>query len=274
MKMTVRFILAVLAMAVLSAWGVRRSHAWGAHTVLSNAFGAGAAGLASDIPDTWGESHFGRKYLAGKVRFWTAKAKPLSFTDPNKAIYTGYALHYLEDAGQPWHIYTGSNTIDGVGDGPDTPHIKFEVYVAKRYPLYAVAIAKGARSPVSITSARDAYNKTIKLAEAVNDFYPRLDAEDKWDANSKDIKEALRLTAGYGKGLVDYILAPSKSVKDKPCRPGQQPCKPAANQSVPGDALTPATGGHASDGINSLRNTEPAANQSAPPEPAEEPEEP
>lgn len=229
MKTTARFIPVILAMMILSVWGARRAHAWGAHIVVSEGFGAGAGGLTSDIPDTWGESHFGRQYLAEKVKYWTAKAKPLPASDSNKQIYMGYALHYLEDAGQPWHVYRGGNITDGVGDGPDTPHIKFEYYAAGRYALYAGAISEGARSPVAITSDSDAYDKTIKLAEAVNDLYPYMDAEKKWDGNSKQIEKALRYVGQYGRGLVNYIMAPPEAAV---CKPGMASCHAAANRPV------------------------------------------
>lgn len=231
MKTIGRFILAILAMAVLSEWGVSRAHAWGAHVVVSEGFGAGASGLTSDIPDTWNESHFGRKYLAEKVRYWTAKAKTLPFTDLNKAIYTGYALHYLEDAGQPWHVYSGGGITDGVGDGPYTPHINFEYYVAERYASYAGAIAEGARNRVTITSDSDAYDKTIRLAEAVNGLYPYMDSEKKWDANSKYIANALRYAGQYGSGLVNYIMAPPAG--GKACHSAPAPYNPAASRANP-----------------------------------------
>lgn len=271
------FVLAATAVMPLLTAG--RAHAWAGHTVISEALGAGDAGVTSDVPDTWGEDHLGRELLAGKVQYWAAKAKALPRCGPYKAVYTGYALHYLEDAGQPWHIYRGSGIPDGIWDGNNGLHMKFELHAAKRYLSYTEAIAEGARSPVAITGDTDAYNKTVALAEAVNDLYPYMDSEENWNANSEYIKKALRQVGRYGAGLVRYIQIPPAGVKDDSCSDKAKSLidktaeawRTSAPKRLTGtglDILAP-TGIGTGGGIASLKNGDPALSRdkSAPPEP-------
>lgn len=188
-------LISFLVVAILSVVMVSGAYAWNAHTVISTASRVGNSALSSDVPDSWGESHFGASYLASKVQYWTNSAKGRAWYDPYKLLYSGYALHYMQDAGQPWHAA-------GVGG---SLHIEYEGYIAALYTTYMAWVTSGSYSAVYISSGTDAYNKCIGLQNIVRPYYSYLDTRAEWMPNASYTKDALWYVGSYGKGLDSYI---------------------------------------------------------------------
>lgn len=208
MKKKLWLTMVVMVVVLLGVTPTVYAWAFSHHSEISDDLGNSRPGY-SDNPDTWGESHFGstlndkaETYLKKAITYYQKSGTLEWYYDYTAAKYEAYALHYIQDAGQPWHA-ANMGTADG-------DHIGYEVWALQNYnsgEKFVDDVKDGMNDPASwcVPSSQDNISEVVQdLQDATSPLYKYVDTESDWQANPWATQAAMYDMASCAKALMNY----------------------------------------------------------------------